>query len=244
MCKFRNLNPDECELRVAQSGKTKDGRVWAQYLIYKDARVDQRLLDETVGPLRWQKSYEFLDGKLYCTVSIWDDELKTWVGKQDVGTESNTEKEKGQASDAFKRACFNWGIGRELYTAPDIYIDLQPGEYNEREGKVYPKNGLFSVSVMDVDANKRITNLVITDRRGNVRFPARQNRQQKPAQKQQTNREHPTEAQILAMAKRIAAGENITDKIQTNFLMSQQEWMWLDAEIKKINPNYNTHENE
>ncbi len=239
MCNFRNLNPDEVELRVAQAGKTRDGRVWAQYLIYKDARVDQRLLDETVGPLRWQKSYVFLDGKLYCTVSIYDETLKDWVGKQDVGTESNTEKVKGEASDAFKRACFNWGIGRELYTAPDIYIDLAAGEYTEREGKIYPKNGLFSVSVMDVDDNKRITRLEVIDRHGNVRFPARQARQQKPAPKQQTRREHPTEAQIVAMAKRIAAGEDLTSKIQTNFLMTQQEWMWLDAEIKRINPNYN-----
>lgn len=110
MCNFRTLKPDEVELRVAQAGKRSSGQVWAQYLIYKDARVDQRVLDETVGPMRWKKDYKMIEGRLYCTVSIWDGELKEWVSKQDVGTESNTEKEKGQASDAFKRACVCWGM--------------------------------------------------------------------------------------------------------------------------------------
>ena len=239
MCKFRPLNPDEVELRVAQYGKTKEGRVWAQYLIYKDARVDQRLLDETVGPLKWQKSYEIIDGKLYCTVSIWSEELGEWIGKQDVGTESNTEKEKGQASDAFKRACFNWGIGRELYSAPDIYITLAEGEYTIKGDKIYPKSGIFKVSVMDVDEAKRIiTNLVITDRFGTVRFPSKPSANTaKPAQKpatQQDHRKHPTEGQLRNMAVRVANGENITEKIQLNFLMSQQEWMQLADLVKEI----------
>lgn len=245
MCKFRNLYPDEVELRVAQSGKGRNG-AWAQYLIYKDARVDQRLLDETVGPMRWQKEYKYLEGRLYCSVSIYDEKLKTWVAKEDVGTESNTEKVKGEASDAFKRACFNWGIGRELYTAPkDLFITLQPGEYTERDGKVYPKNQLFDVAVMDVDENKRITHLVVIDKQANVRFEYPRPVQQATAKNntakatKQTYRQHPTKGQIMSMAKRIAAGEDLTDNIQTTFLMSQQEWMWLDAEIRKINPNYN-----
>ena len=241
MCKFRNLNPDEVELRVAQAG-SKAGRAWAQYLIYKDARVDQRILDDTVGPEYWQKSYEFLDGKLYCTISIWNKELKAWVSKQDVGTESNTEPEKGMASDAQKRAATVWGIGRELYTAPQIFVSLAEGEYDVRGDKVYPKNGLFTVSAMDVDENKKITRLVITDRNGAVRFswPNKPvSRTSKPAAKTADNRKHPTENQIMALARRIAAGEDLTDKIQVNFLMSQQEWMWLDAEVKKINFNNN-----
>ena len=240
MCKFRPLNPDEVELRVDQTGKA-NGRVWARYLIYKDARVDQRLLDETVGPLRWQKSYEFLDGKLYCTVSIRDDALKTWVSKQDVGTESNTEKVKGEASDAFKRACFCWGLGRELYTAPkNLYIDLKDGEYSLKDGKIQPKGQLFKVTVMDVDDDKRIiTRLVITDNYGNVRFeyPGTNVRRQAPAKAAskpaQEYRQHPTTGQLESMAKRIAMGENLTDKIQTNFLMSQGEWLRLDELIKE-----------
>ena len=233
MCKFRTLNPDEVELRVAQAGKSKD-RVWAQYLIYKDARVDQKILDETVGPMRWKKNYEMIEGRLYCTVSIYDEALGEWISKQDVGTESNTEKEKGQASDAFKRACFCWGIGRELYSAPDIFIDLLPGDYTDKDGKIYPKNNLFTVQEMNVDQETRkITSLVVVDRNLQVRFSYPKTvRQTKPV-KSDERRQHPTESQLRSMAKRIAAGENLTDKIQTNFLMSQQEWMMLDDLIKQ-----------
>lgn len=216
MCKFRTLNPDEVELRVAQSRKTDKGHVWAQYLIYKDARVDQKLLDETVGSLRWKKDYTFLDGKLYCTVSIWNDELKEWISKQDVGTESNTEKEKGQASDAFKRACFVWGIGRELYSAPDIRIWLNDGEYYEKNGAISPKPNLFKVVVMDVEDGK-ISRLVIADDSNNTRF-------EWPAQ----SKPYPTESQLKSMARRIAKGENLTGQIQANFQMTQKHWMRLD----------------
>lgn len=232
MCKFRTLNPDEVELRVAQAGK--NSRVWAQYLIYKDARVDQKILDETVGEMRWKKEYTFLEGKLYCTISIWDEELKQWISKQDTGTESNTEPDKGAASDAQKRSAFCWGIGRELYSAPDIFIDLQDGEYTERDGKIYPKNNLFTVQEMNVDQETRkITSLVIVDRNLNIRFsfPNVVKKTRKPV-KNDERRQHPTDAQLEAMAKRIAAGEDLTDKIQTNFLMSQAEWMMLDDMIK------------
>lgn len=106
---FRTLTAGEIECRVAQAGKKASGG-WCSILIYKDARVDQKLLDEVIGPKNWKNDYTFIDGNLYCTVSIWDGEKKEWISKQNVGTESNTEKEKGQASDAFKRACFNWGM--------------------------------------------------------------------------------------------------------------------------------------
>ena len=117
MNQFRTLNANEIECRIAQV--KSNGLV---LLLYKDARVDQNLLDETVGPLNWQREHQLIGDRLYCTVSIWDDEKQQWISKQDVGTESYTEKEKGQASDSFKRACFNFGIGRELYTAPFIWI--------------------------------------------------------------------------------------------------------------------------
>lgn len=116
--KFRDLKADEVECRVAT---VKDSGV--SLLLYKDARVDQNILDETVGPMNWQRSHQLMGDRLYCTVSIYDENKGAWVSKQDVGTESYTEKEKGQASDSFKRACFNWGIGRELYTAPFIWIN-------------------------------------------------------------------------------------------------------------------------
>ena len=236
---FRPLRADEVDVRVATCKQNG-----VSLLLYKDARCDMNILDETVGPMNWQRRHGRDNAN--CVVSIWDENKKEWVGKEDTGTESNTEAEKGLASDSFKRACFNWGIGRELYTAPkDLFITLQPGEYTERDGKVYPKNQLFDVAVMDVDENKRITHLVVIDKQANVRFEYPRPVQQAPAKNntakatKQTYRQHPTEGQIMSMAKRIAAGEDLTDKIQTTFLMSQQEWMWLDAETKKINPNYN-----
>lgn len=115
---FRYLRADEIDVRVAQVL----GNSGVLLLLYKDARVDQNLLDETFGPFGWKREHQLIGDRLYCTVSVKDPETDEWVSKQDVGTESSSEKEKGQASDSFKRACFNWGIGRELYTGPDIKI--------------------------------------------------------------------------------------------------------------------------
>jgi len=102
---------------------------WAILLAYKDARVDQDRLDYVVGKDNWEKKFELIDGQLFCKVGIWSDSKKSFVWKQDVGTESTHEKEKGRASDAFKRACFNWGIGRELYDYPLILVELNEGEF-------------------------------------------------------------------------------------------------------------------
>ena len=179
---FRTLTADEIECRVAQVGKTGQ-RIWASILIYKDARVDQKLLDEVIGPMDWKNEYSIVDGNLYCTVSIWDREKKEWISKQNVGTESNTEKEKGQASDAFKRACFNWGLGRELYTAPKIFLDLKEGEYREEGGR-YRCSAVFSVKEIGYNAERAIDRLVVVDRNGNERFrvPAQQTARQAASQ--------------------------------------------------------------
>ena len=116
--KFRALTADDIECRVnTVSGKG------CSLLLYKDARCDMKILDESVGAMNWQRNHELINNRLFCNVSIYDVDKSEWVTKQDVGTESYTEKEKGQASDAFKRACFNWGIGRELYTAPFIWVN-------------------------------------------------------------------------------------------------------------------------
>ena len=121
MCKFRDLRADEIECRVQQ---VKDkGLV---LLLYKDARVDMNILDETVGASNWQREHYECKGNLFCRVGIdigtHEGKAERWVFKSDCGTESNTEAQKGEASDSFKRACFNWGIGRELYTAPFTWI--------------------------------------------------------------------------------------------------------------------------
>lgn len=157
---IRRLEASEIDCRVAQ-GSEKGVSI----LLYKDARVDQRILDETFGPMNWQRSHQIIDGRLYCTISIWDDDKKAWVGKQDVGTESNTEAEKGQASDSFKRAAFNWGIGRELYSAPFIWIDKDHCElkqYKDRNGKAkYTTYDKFAVKDITYKENGEIDGLEI-----------------------------------------------------------------------------------
>ena len=114
---IRPLKSNEIECRVSMVNAKG-----VTLLLYKDARVDQRILDETFGAFGWKRTHQCIDGSLYCTVEIRDSKTGEWVAKQDVGTTGYTEKEKSQASDSFKRACFNWGIGRELYTAPFIWI--------------------------------------------------------------------------------------------------------------------------
>jgi hypothetical protein len=111
---------------------------YATILAYKDARVDMNRLDAVYGSEYWQKKYQSLNGNLFCSVGIYNTLLKEWVWKEDVGTESNTEKEKGQASDAFKRACFNLGIGRELYDYPIIQVKLLDNEFKLLNDKPVP----------------------------------------------------------------------------------------------------------
>lgn len=125
---FRDLTAQDIECRVAQV--TAKG---VTLLLYKNARVDMQILDETVGPLNWQRSHS--RDNQNCTVSIWDNNKSQWISKEDTGTESNTEKEKGLASDSFKRACFNWGIGRELYTSPFIWVPAEKCNISDYNGK-------------------------------------------------------------------------------------------------------------
>lgn len=161
---FRTLNADEIECRV---GTTTDKGV--SLLMYKDARVDMRLLDEVVGCMNWKREHQLINGNLFCTVSIRDSRTGDWVSKQDVGVESNTEKEKGQASDAFKRACFNWGIGRELYTCPFVWINLDEKEWSVgRDGKKRPKTRFSVKDIRYTDG--RVSYLCVIDEAGSVRY--------------------------------------------------------------------------
>ena len=116
---FRSLRADEIECRVGQIARNGNG---LSLLLYKDSRTDGDILDETVGAENWQCEYDVINGQLFCTVSIWDEAKSQWIRKQDVGSPSNVEAEKGRSSDALKRACFRWGIGKELYTAPRIWV--------------------------------------------------------------------------------------------------------------------------
>jgi len=172
---IRLLNANEIDVRVQSVSKTRNGTVGAVLLLYKDARVDMKILDEVFGIYGWKRSHELINGNLFCTISIRDKETGEWISKQDVGVESNTEKEKGQASDAFKRAGFNIGIGRELYTAPFIWVELSEDEYyTENVGgkaviRVRP-NVKFTVADIQYSEDRVITSLTLTDKNGNVRF--------------------------------------------------------------------------
>ena len=156
---FRYLNKDEIDCRVAMCRQNG-----VSLLLYKDARVDQNILDETFGIFGWQRSHQLIDGNLYCTVSVRNPETGEWVSKQDVGTESNTEKEKGQASDSFKRACFNLGIGRELYTAPFIWIPADGVKIENKNGK-YSTCDRFSVKSITIEEGRIVQLEILNDSR-------------------------------------------------------------------------------
>ena len=154
---IRLLKANEIECRI---GTFKEGK-GISLLLYKDARVDMRILDEVFGFDGWEREHQLIDGKLFCTVKVWSEKRGCWISKQDVGTESNTEKEKGQVSDSFKRACFNLGIGRELYTSPFIWIPASMG---------YTKYEKFEVKEIGYNEDREINYLIITDSKGNECF--------------------------------------------------------------------------
>ena len=161
---IRLLLADEIECRVATINENG-----LSLLLFKDARVDQKILDETFTPFGWRRSHQTIDGNLYCTVEIWDEDKEQWVGKQDVGTMSYSEKEKGQASDSFKRACFNWGIGRELYTAPFIWIPAAKVTI-QKKGDKFVASDHFSVKEIIYNDRKEIKTIVIVNSRNAVVF--------------------------------------------------------------------------
>lgn len=164
---FRKLRPEEIDLRVGTV--TPKG---VSFLLYKDARVDMTILDETVGAESWQREHYECKGNLFCKVGIKCGE--EWVWKADCGTESQTEKEKGESSDSFKRACVCWGIGRELYTAPFIWVPLTKDFFEEYQGKTKltrkAQNTLnkFIVSRIGYNDKGEINDLVIVDKDGTV----------------------------------------------------------------------------
>ena len=190
MCKFRTLRADEIDVRVATI--TSKG---FSLLLYKDARCDMNILDETVGALNWQRIHTRENAN--CIVSLWDKEKQQWVSKEDTGTESNTEKEKGLASDSFKRACFNWGIGRELYTSPFIWVsDLNYIKTNPKTQK-QTVTERFKVSAIEITDEKVIVGLEIQDSKGNVVFSTKKKVvKQEPKQEPKKDVKFATQEQI------------------------------------------------
>lgn len=169
---FRFLRADEISVRVAQVGET-----YTQFLLYKDARCDMNILDETFGADNWQCAYETIKDNLYCKIGVWCEPKSQWIWKQDCGIESRENdgnEKKGEASDAFKRAGFRWGIGRELYTTPKIAVftdQIGGATSKEYQGKKYwnlkKPYQVFSVSYIEYDENSKIKKLIIVDSKGN-----------------------------------------------------------------------------
>ena len=154
----RPLHADEIQCRVDQV--TQKG---FSILLYKDARVDMALLDELVGPMNWKRKHERIGDKEFCTVSIRDTDTGEWVDKQDCGAESNYQKEKGETSDAFKRACTNWGIGRELYTAPRIWVQDGTRDSGQRG-----RNGKPIYELMDKYAKYEVAEIKTDPQSGSI----------------------------------------------------------------------------
>ena len=170
MEEIRLLSKEDIEVRVAQT-LAGNNKVRVNLLLYKNARVDMKIMDELFTPMGWKRTHKLIGDRLYCCVEVYNPETKEWICKEDVGVESNTEAEKGQASDSFKRACVNWGIGRELYTAPKITIELNENEYTKDQNSRIKVWAYFSVKSIGYDSKTRtITSLEIQDKFGNVRF--------------------------------------------------------------------------
>ena len=166
---FRTLKANEIDCRIATikgNGLT--------LLLYKDARVDQNILDETVGKMNWQRKHSRDNAN--CIVSIWDEAKKQWIEKEDTGTESFTEKEKGLASDSFKRACFNWGIGRELYSAPFIWISSEDAEIKQGGNGKFQCYDKFIVEQILYDNERNIAAISIKNTTKNKRVFLMDNR--------------------------------------------------------------------
>ena len=171
---FRTLKASEIDCRIStinEKGLT--------LLLYKDARVDQNILDETVGSMNWQRKHTRDNAN--CIVSIWDQEKQQWVEKEDTGTESFSEAEKGLASDSFKRACFNWGIGRELYTAPFIWVSKDNARlYKSEKTDKWTCYDKFKVNHIEYNDNKEITELsILNDNTGVIVFSYKANNENK-----------------------------------------------------------------
>ena len=196
---FRTLRADEIECRVGRCSQKG-----VSLLLYKDARCDMVVLDETVGAMNWRREHS-RDNK-NCTVSIWDADKAQWISKEDTGTESNTEAEKGLASDSFKRACVNWGIGRELYTAPFIWIPAEKCEVEQGQRGNWRCKTTFRVTRIGYDERRVINELEIVEAwSGTVvyKFASGQMPTQQPNIPTQPESNLPEEAICCAACKQI-----------------------------------------
>lgn len=161
MNNFGLLTADDIECRV-QSINAKG----LSLLLYKNARIDAQKLDTVVGSERWQCKFYECKGTLFCSVGI-QTPLGQWIWKDDAGSPSNMESQKGEASDAFKRACFKHGIGRELYTAPFIWITPSGAEIKS-DGKKYVCYDRFKVTDIAYDMERICYLEIFNEKKGEI----------------------------------------------------------------------------
>lgn len=164
MTKIRKLKAEEIECRISQCFENK-----CTALLYKTARVDRAILDEVYGD-KWQNDFKVIDGKMYGGIGIFDNDIKEWLWRWDCGTESNTEAEKGQASDCFKRAGFKWGIGIELYSAPQIWLNIPTKKNDKEKWEPVNKYDKYDVTEVGYDQNGNINKLIISDKAHRILF--------------------------------------------------------------------------
>ena len=168
---IRLLRADEIEVKIKQVSEKG-----AFALLYKTARTDMSILDETFLPYNWTNDYKEIKGNLYCGIGVYRADINEWVWRWDCGIESREDdgnEKKGEASDAFKRAGTRWGIGRELYTAPIIFLHVPTKEVQSKGKSAYVlenKYSRFDVKSIEYDDQRRICKLEIVDDKGELVF--------------------------------------------------------------------------
>ena len=216
---IRLLTADEIECRVGTISEKG-----LSLLLYKDARVDMRILDEVYGTMNWQRTHLLVGGNLYCCVDIYDEQKHQWISKMDVGTESYTEKEKGQASDSFKRACVSVGIGRELYTAPFIWVTASKCSIQKKENR-YITYDKFRVKEIEYNENREIIGLTILNQDGKIVYSLKSAK----VQDNGTGAEHtptvPSEEQMKLMNKELERTGVALDTVLSRYQISSVEEM-------------------
>lgn len=243
---FPLLTKDQIEVKVKQV--TEKGAV---ALIYKTARTDMDLLDQTVGPLNWQVGYRDIDGVMYCALSIRNPDTGEWISKEDCGIESRSDGEgtekKGEASDAFKRAGFRWGIGRELYSAPFTFLKVETKQNPRGNGFVLADKFLtFDVSHIAYDDARHISELTIVDNKGNTVFSWKSKAPVKSAPKPAAQKTYSAQPVITAVVEPEAPVSEVTQEMVSGIIetytsgKSNSEKRTAAAEIKTIlgNTNY------
>ncbi len=225
---IRLLKANEIECRIATINEKG-----LSLLLYKDARVDQRILDETFGAFGWKRSHQCIDGNLYCTVEILDKESGEWVAKQDVGTTGYTEKEKSQASDSFKRACFNWGIGRELYSAPFIWVPAGKATIQCKDNKFYCYDR-FSVKSIAYNEDREISALMVVNDKGQTVYElkgkaASRNKGKQDSKAAQTQKEASentiSKEQMTSLQAELSRTGVAMETVQSRYKISEPETM-------------------